>query len=568
MAVTRRIVASPAKNSLEPKALPPLPSTLGFDPIKFPSFRQGQYETASVIASSTKPMFLLEAPTGVGKSLLSATTVELKRKEEDNPSHRGLHLVATKQLQDQLQNDLHYPVLKGKSNYPCSLYLKAFPTINADLCEMIAPGGKCPLDQDEGGAGGTPRRHSKHQCAYKHAKAEALRAPMAILNYSLFLTEANFIGGFSGLDYLIADELDVVEDSVANFVEVNFSSQMNKALGLGVPKFKTKPEAWREWLIQAETLIHSAIISIGYSKGDMDKARRVLRLRRLEKKVKFLLEGDLSLNWVLEYDLNTNPPGLSFQPVKVAGFMPDSLWRHTKQTLGMSATILGANAMATELGISPLDKDYIGLPSPFPTEIREVHYKPVANVTRETKGTAYPTIAKEWDRASHEYQGMNILAHTVNYELTRFLVDNARPQHHRVMYHNTANRSQVLQEFRKSKEPAILFSPSMERGVDGVSMEGGDNCSVIIFCKMPALSLASPKVNKRVYGFADGSLWYARKTARNLIQGGGRGTRSLKDWSRTEIWDTQFEGLLSRNRRLFLNPNGTPGWWLSAVRGI
>ncbi|GAI90470.1 unnamed protein product, partial [marine sediment metagenome] len=83
-----------------------VPSDLGFDHDKFPTFREHQLETAQQVVTSEKPLFLLEAPTGSGKSLLALTAHSLM----DKP--RTVYLVSTKQLQDQIEQDFHIPVLK------------------------------------------------------------------------------------------------------------------------------------------------------------------------------------------------------------------------------------------------------------------------------------------------------------------------------------------------------------------------------------------------------------------------------------------------------------------------
>jgi Rad3-related DNA helicase len=61
----------------------------------------------------------------------------------------------------------------------------------------------------------------------------------------------------------------------------------------------------------------------------------------------------------------------------------------------------------------------------------------------------------------------------------------------RLVTHNTQDRSEVIQRFKKSREPLVLVSPSCERGL---SLDD-DQCRFIIFAKAPFLSLNDKKTS-------------------------------------------------------------------------
>ena len=107
------------------------PGDFGLDPIKFPHFRESQYESAVRAANSDKVLFLVEAPTGSGKSLMALTSHKLLGEP------RGAYLVSTKQLQDQIVNDFDLPVLKGRSNYPCLKFNALFPEVTSEVCSEV-----------------------------------------------------------------------------------------------------------------------------------------------------------------------------------------------------------------------------------------------------------------------------------------------------------------------------------------------------------------------------------------------------------------------------------------------
>jgi Rad3-related DNA helicase len=147
------------------------------------------------------------------------------------------------------------------------------------------------------------------------------------------------------------------------------------------------------------------------------------------------------------------------------------------------------------------------------------------------------------------------LIHAVSYDLMKYLVDNVSSATHRKFFHNQENRVAILNDFKAYQGPAVLISPSMDRGVD----LPGDLCRVVIVAKLPFPSLASLQVSRRLYGSPDGSSWYARRTARTLIQMTGRATRAKNDFSISYILDEQFGHLVQRNGDIF------PSWWREAV---
>jgi len=511
------------------------PHDLGFDASKFPTFREGQLETSQEVADSTKPLFLVEAPTGSGKSLLALVAHKLLKEP------RGAYLVSTKQLQDQLEADFHLPVVKGRGNFPCLHFEHLFPEVTSEVCHEYLGNRECEFIEN---------------CLYLVQKRKALASPMCILNYPLFLTEANFVKGFSNLGFLIMDEVDTVEDHLMNFVEVEINQWLMQLAHLGVPHLKTKPAAWREWCTQASDKLRGKLAEMG-PKENVHPGRIKLytRLSRAVKKLRFLSEA-LDDGWVMEVDeYKDEVKSITFKPIKVGGYAPTSIWKHTSRSLGMSATVMGHQAMAIELGLHSWDVDFRELPSPFPIEDRRVQYIPVANVTHKTKDVEYPKLAKAVHEVLNKHPKEKVLVHAVSYDLKNYLVNNVNPFYHRIMTHTQKDRAQVLEEFKASILPTVLISPSMERGVD----LPGDLCRVVIVAKVPYPSLGSPQVSRRLYGFSDGNLWYGRRAARTLVQMTGRATRFKGDYSISYILDSQFGQLVARNGSIF------PTWWRSAV---
>ena len=512
-----------------------VPADFGFDPQKFPSFRELQLETAELVAASKKPLFLAEAPTGSGKSLMGMTSHALMDRA------RGAYLVSTKQLQDQIENDFQVPVLKGRNNYPCLHFPDLFPDVTSEICSDYLHGTECEFQVN---------------CPYLQQKRKALSSPMCVLNYPLFFSEANYVGGFSSLKYLIMDEADKIEDHLMSFIEVSVTPYLMKRVGTGPPKFKTKLESWIEWAGEVASKVLREIDKMGpLELLSPTRLRDYMALKRIHRRLEFL-SSSLDNGWVMEHDEGKTPGPIVFKPVKIEGFAPHNLWRHTQKSLGMSATIMGASAMAIDLGLHSWEADFAELPSPFPIESRRVEYIPAANVTYKTQDREYPKLGRAIEAVLKKYPKEKVLIHAVSYDLRNFLMDYLRPQYHGLMSHDKKDRAQALERFKGYSQPIAFISPSMDRGVD----LPGDLCRVIIVAKVPYPSLGSPQVKQRLHAFSDGSLWYARRTARTLVQMTGRATRFLGDWSVSYILDEQFGHLVGRSGDLF------PSWWRESVR--
>jgi len=456
-------------------------------------------------------------------------------------SPRTVYLVSTKQLQDQIEQDFHIPVLKGRNNYPCLKFEKLFPEVTSEICREYLGDGQCEFERD---------------CPYLRQKREALSAPICVLNYPLFFTEANYVGGFSNLTYLVADEVDKAEDYLMSFIEVPITPYLMRRLSIGPPRCKTKLESWVEWVGDLKTRSQQEIKKMGLAEElSPVKLKDLIRLKKINHRLGFLA-ANLDDSWVMEQEGDKALGPIVFKPVRIGDFGPDNLWKHTQRSLGMSATIIGPQAMAMELGLRSWDVASIHLPSPFPIEDRRVEYVPVANVTHKTKEQAYPKLVRATEEILKKYPKEKVLVHTVSYDLRNYFIRHLTPTYHGIMTHETADRAIVLEKFKSYDRPVVLISPSMERGVD----LPGDLCRVIVIAKLPYPNLASPQVNKRLHGFSDGNLWYARRTARSLVQMSGRATRYLGDWSISFILDEQFGHLVSRSGNLF------PSWYKEAVR--
>jgi len=516
------------------------PGVLGLPP-KFSTWRNEQYRAFIAGQACEKYAFLIDAPTGIGKSLIGAAFQAVSK-----TTH--IYLVNTKQLQDQILHDFPYAkTLKGRSNYKCLKFPHNFPEISANEC--IA----------------TDKFPCEHQfnCPYMAAKMAALSAPLAVLNYSYFLYETNYSQGkltFSRLGPVIADEVDALEEELMGFISLVITKKQLDAMNIDPPTHKTKFEAWQEWAVPAISYVKEAIEKLeqetsaqgGWGTVDFRAMKKLQQYKRLFGKLEFF-QREVNNTWVWY----PSEEQWEFKPVWVSKYALGIIWKHIPKLYGMSATILDPKQLDKNIGLSNgFDRqyDYIAMSSPFLKENRPIYYQPVAAFSHKNMQENLPKLCIAVDRILDSHKNDKVLIHTVSYAIAKYLFDNATNKR-RMLMHNTFNRTDVLNTFKSSKQPMVLVSPSMQRGVDLPQ----DECRAVIIAKLPYPNLGDPQIRKRLYGSGDGKSWYAHKTVSSIIQMAGRGVRSVDDYASTYILDEQFGRLYSDNPRLF------PAWFKEAI---
>lgn len=500
-----------------------------FSRFKDKPFRQYQEEAIRFVHESTKPICVIQAPTGSGKSLIGMCVGTL--------FDDFTYVVSSKQLQSQLHQDFpEVEIMKGRNNYDC--LLRIGKTCDDCLHSKISP---CPY---------------KPMCPYEVQKKRVLNAKWRLLNYHYYLTECNYVGGFSGSSILVCDEGDLLEGLLANFVSLRIPEGLLKRLDIGPPRFKTAEaehgvESWIDWaqneagakVYRRLSDVQEEMESIGDPdhpdleglKGDENNLKTVYN--RLEIFVKHVDD-----NWIFE----EKSKSYSFRPT----WMPEELseqyfFRHAERVVLMSATFPPPAILGKLLGRPPGDFDYLEIPSVFPIENRLVYLKPVGNITYKLFDTEAPKILDEINRllAKHLYE--KGIIHAVSYRLSQLIMDNIGID--RLITHNRKNREEVLERFKQSDRPLVLVSPSMERGVDLPD----DKCGFIVYAKAPFLSLGDKLTSKRVFGSSIGALWYRSLCAQTIVQGCGRGVRHINDKCVSYLLDEQMYRLVMDSRSLF-----------------
>ena len=543
----------------------------------------------------SRKVVFLDAPTGAGKTLIGEAVRQLVRQRWQ--AKHGLYLCTTKSLQAQFLHDFPYArLIKGRANYPTLDEPKRFdvkgarrltagmctkkgiPMAEGDSycseCEFEVPDLKYTTESGMDKKGDMILHcmscHPWQHCPYEVAKNDALNARLAVANTAYFLTEANYVGRFgadkddkSKFELVIIDEADTLENVLMGFVELHLPKRAMKAFGLEVPQYKTKPETWVTWAQKAKDVIQVEAKRIAGEMAEFDvppptlaaENDRVHRyMNQLESvAVSIALEPD---NWVLD---GYKKGDVHLKPIMVTNQTRPLLWRHSKRFLLMSATIVSARQMATDLGLGEHEWASVEVDSHFPVNRRPIRVQPVASMTFKTKDTAWPKMAKGVEEVLDRHISDRVLVHTVSYPLTKFLETELKKTDHadRILsYDSPQQRDGVLQTYR-NQFASVILAPSFDRGIDLPD----DDCRVIIVAKVPFPSLGDKQVSQRFFGTHTGKGWFYTETIRSLVQMSGRGMRHREDFVETYILDAQFSSNIwtSKYKRLI------PQWWSDAL---
>ncbi|MCK9598322.1 MAG: DEAD/DEAH box helicase family protein [Sphaerochaeta sp.] len=500
--------------------LPPRPNMIPGIPERYEAWRQYQDEAVDWAAAQFEglnQMVAIDAPVGSGKSLLAVAVARLL-------GLKTLYIVGTKQLQQQVARDFpEAKVIWGRDNYSCI----RFPEENFTAAD-------CTHRKEN------PCKYSE-SCPYRQAKREALRADLAVVNYSYFLAEANYRGQFSGWPLVICDEADTVEDEILKYVQVTITAEQLRRCGINPPEYKTKPEAWLAWAPRASIQVGEVLGDLEdrlegilrYGRPPRELMRELGRYKRLAGKLE-AMEAFVGDSWIAELD---HPDHWDFKPCWGSDFGEKLFWGHCQRILAMSGTLLDGQEWAGEIGYTA-EVPFRRVDSCFPKANRPIVWLDAVNPALKTwTPEQADLIVRMVDSLVDKHRGEKGLIHTVSYDLTRLIRSRSHNLDRLVFHEGAADRVEKLQYMIDSDQDLVLVSPSFSRGLDLF----GDRARFQILCKLPFASLGDKQTARRRWSGKKGEYWYLLKCVRDIVQMSGRIVRSKDDWGVTYIIDTRWQ---------------------------
>lgn len=551
---------------------------LGFKP------RDNQVDAINQICMAcldeNKKHIILSAPTGTGKSVISAVAAEVihEIRYPDHHKDASFLLTATNVLAAQYRDtfideddplNTNFVMVKGANNYGCAaLSTKEEPQTAENCAVMLFR--KSKMDDIIAS--------TCDVCEYAQMKAVRNKARHLITNYSYYFVDRLYTRLLEKRTMCIFDEAHLLNDLFVEHNAIFFSEkrlaqyveEINEHLQLGDANIyrtikkvkdaliagKITEENFTEYLKAiAEVYQEVHLAAKAAAESNVRNQSKYLKLNKLAKKYfglhckidDFFIFG---YPHVFEYKAKDPKKGqqdheVSVKPIFV-GAMFDTLINADFNLL-MSATI-DMEYVKRTMNLDPVETKYIKLPPSFPIENKKVvFFKPMTlnyntmkdqAVVKKMCATTYEIVKHHTDK------GERGLVLCPSFAVVESISEVLRMMKggYRVFEHQRGDKlADVLEEFKDyTGGPAVILSPS---GYEGVDLPG-DQARYTVVVKAPFGSLGDKRIQTILEQYPD---IYSRTTLMKLTQGAGRAVRSAEDYATTYFLDTAIQRLWSRD---------------------
>lgn len=495
---------------------------------------------------------IVSAPTGTGKSFLSATlanssreaTEEFKKSidsyeaysqnengEYNNqdelfkePPFGSFVLTITKNLQDQYSTlfESGCKVFKGKVNYMCNLDQQS------DV--EIAPCLMLPRVKED--------CWKKNLCSYYNARNEALKNKFSALNYKIFFTLPDHL---KRKEYIICDEASELENEIVKNFTLTIDFDKVKKYEIPIEKLNSddfyKAIKWAE--SSDETIskyleeLKSSLSKKKNNVSDKEKAQ-YLYVKNLSNSFSNILKYRDDASWIVDRQKNI----VNFVPLKV-DILSKNIFDYSEKVLLMSATIVDHVKFAKNLGIE--EYEYIEADSTFESKKSPIYISTKHKLNYTNLNEKIPLIAEQIKQICNAHGNVKGIIHTHTMNIANLLKKYLGENDRFLFRDKESTNDMILTEHFESENPTVLVSPSLSYGID-LKDEMGRFCIVV---KLPYLPLSDKRIKKI---FDQDKIWYNNSMLNGLVQMCGRCTRSESDFSDTYILDGNIEQIVLRNK--------------------
>lgn len=466
---------------------------------------------------------MLEAPTGVGKSIIELVIARRMLAEG-----MGQSFIVTPQRA--LQNDFlkwsDVAVMKGRGSYQCAL-------LDDGTSAAQAP---CTTDQ-------SVRENelccSNSKCPFYSALGRAVGNSITIHNYASLLAQSYMVQHFSRRYLLAMDEGHTAAGWVRNFATFEF--RPDQLAELGGPGPTAKPKNVMTWFL--ETVGDMDVVPQGLSDELKMSMLRAMAFRSL-------LPSSSDAPSEIPWTANSDGRGTwSILPLKVSK-LSRILTTMGERKLIVTATVLDTRLMVAELGLAQSKHELIRINSAFPVENRPIVKRYAGAMTTRNRRQTFPKMIDALLKIAESHAREPGLVHTVSHLLSADIVKEIRPKlfgRTVEMLPQGGDRDAVISAFlRGALGPnAILVGPGMLEGIDGKD----DSCRWQAMAKVPFPNMGDPVVSAQMASTGQAKkwadAWYSWKTAQQAVQGFGRVVRGPTDHGVTYLLDSSFDRVLA-----------------------
>lgn len=512
--------------------------------------------------------FLLNLPVGIGKSHLSLMIADWYSKNINYGSKFDI-ITNSKILQDQYTTTYDsISDLKGKDNYYCSEF----------ACSCA-----------QGMEFNRLKKSNCKSCPYNTARDGFISGKLSLTNFYLYTLYALYMPKMlelRGANVLIVDECHEYDDVMSNFISIKMTDLIIKRLKFVnesdiIKKLKSVKTIsnYIDFLkfLDEEIDISTANLELMIGRGDKKSTRRnnklskilgsdnsdtkimqiITDLKQYKSKIEvFLKEYDVDPNnWILEktYNEKSKQYELSMEPIWAFDYLDKYVYSKYDMVFLMSGTILDKDLFCQLNGLDVDKSVYYSIESPFPTENRPIYYMPLGKMSYKNKEMTFKNYIPYLHKILNKYPDKKGIIHTNSFELANWISNSVKDG--RLVYHDSSNKDEVLNEHFETDKPSVIVSPSMDTGVSF----DNDRARFQVIAKVPYPSLASQKNKLRQQMNPD---WYSWRTVSGIIQMSGRVIRNQNDKADTIIIDESFGDILRYSGHLF------PNWILKSVKRI
>jgi len=543
------------------------------------SFRFRKYQKELIIdivktiLEGTKKSYVIEAPTGSGKSIIALATARLLNKYDK----KGYILASDLSLQSQYEIDLeryqlHWGSVKGVDNYNC--------IVNNEKHSL----GECVMKNIPSGK----RRFLScyKDCPYYQARDKAIGSHTSILNYSYFLIARNYIDAMDEIemwgkrDFVICDEAHKVTDIVQNHfsprIDISTNAKLEKLREFFISKefgsikvTKHELSATIDKLFKLEDVhqLQNALSEFQYQLSFFNEKANDMK-SWLARKYAFktipteFRYGAYLVDWVKDLhckfeDFNViiketgvtslikNPSdeGVTFNCLDESYLMIKHMWDMAGFPIVMSATIGDSRTYVKSTKLE--EPRSIRVPSTFNFEESPIYAFTGKKMSFNEKEQSFPWAVEKIKEIAELHKGQNGIIQTGSYNFAIQLMKKLpKDLKSRILtYNSSEEKKEALRKFAEGKDK-ILIGPSI---LEGLNFDE-DMSRFQVILKLPYPSLMDRFVAAKLKSDQD---WYNMKTTLQILQGIGRSVRNERDWAKTYILDGCFAELYRRNQGAF-----------------
>ena len=545
------------------------------------AFRDGQREIIEAICNSyledPNATLVVDAPTGAGKSLIAMWSAHVL-KELGN---RGYLITSDLSLQDQYESDfyrlgLRWPSVRGVDNYECSV--NGLPFSLGD-CKLKGMG----YEQAE-------KLSCYSSCDYLQNRKRSIEQPIALLNYSFWLIQRNYVEDrmlqdnrevpFKSRDFVFFDEAHKVDEIVQGHFSPRVDIGIVDKFGLA-NRFIQKQDIGTP--IQTLGSIKSIVNRLLTEKSKptlfeaMQDFRKIAKVYRKAAQItkaqaaKRFKNREVPRDWstaltvfdrlkdvYCKFDdyvalikevgtdamvINQMEDEAKFMCVEESKMIQKYLHDKAGFKVFMSATIGDPRAFVKIMGIK--NAKFIRVPNSFNYDKSPVVFVNRHKLSFREREASLPKVVKILDQIISKHSGQRGVIHTGSYMFANYIKQNSKHTFRLMDYENSKDKKGIIELFKK-KDDAVLMGPSLLEGLDLKD----DISRFQIFFKVPYPNVSDPLIKAKMQHSKE---WYDWKTGISIMQGVGRSVRSKDDWAVTYVLDACFRSLI--NKKGFFPPS-------------